>query len=72
MEKLRQMEGTGDVDWDSKREGRRRYIEQSAKRVVGREVGLGEIEGERRGREEAEGLEGAVRGFAQGGKRMEE
>ena len=62
-------EGARDkVDWESRREERRAYIEASTKNVVIRRgmVEGEEVDGERRGREEVEGLEGVVRGLAKG------
>ena len=56
------------VDWESRREERRAYIEAGTKNVV---IRRGTVEGEefgggRRGREEVEGLEGVVRGLEKG------
>ena len=61
----------GDVDQESKKEQRRAYIESGVRRVVGKgafgvphaDGDLKAREGERRGREEVEGLEGVVRGM---------
>ena len=56
------------VDWESRREERRAYIEAGTKNVVIRRgtVEGEEVSGERRGREEVEGLEGVVRGLERG------
>ena len=57
---------TGNVDWGSKKQERRQYIESGVRRVVGKggfgsgEGGLGGVVGERRGREDVEGLEAVV------------
>lgn len=60
------------VDWDSKREERRAYIESGTRRIVGNGIGGGEgMGGERRGKEEVEGLEGVLSGMERGQK-MEE
>lgn len=62
-------ERAGDkVDWESRREERRAYIEAGTKNVVIRRgtVTGEEVGGERRGREEVEGLEGVVRGLERG------
>lgn len=58
-------EGIGEkVDWESRREERRMYIEMGSRKVVGKGAGVGEeVGGERRGREEVEGLEGLVGGM---------
>lgn len=63
--RLQTMQESGDkgVDWDGKREERRRYIETGVRRVVGRGGGGGggkELQNgaERRGVEEVEALEG--------------
>ncbi len=58
-------EGTGEkVDWESRREERRMYIEMGSRKIVGKGAGAGEeVGGERRGREEVEGLEGVVGGM---------
>ena len=58
-------EGTGEkVDWESRREERRMYIEMGSRKVVGKGAGAGEeVGGERRGRDEVEGLEGIVGGM---------
>jgi hypothetical protein len=67
-------EGAGEkVDWESRREERRAYIEAGTRNVV---VRRGAVEGEEVGgqsrmREEVEGLEGIVKGFERGEK-MEE
>lgn len=56
-------EGAGsDVDWESRREERRAYIESGVRRVVGtrRSEGKG-MGGELRSKEEVEGLEDLVR-----------
>lgn len=58
------MEG---VDWESRREERRGYIESGVRRVVGKGVGEEEVGGERRGREEVEALEGVVGGLEKRG-----
>lgn len=71
MQDLRDGAGRG-VDWDSKREERRAYIENGTRRVVGKGVAGGEeLGGERRGKEEVEGLEGVLRDMERGQK-MEE
>lgn len=60
------------VDWEGKREERRRYIESGVARVLrrGGGVGTGGMEmqdgAERRGAEEVEALEGLVRGGGSG------
>ena len=55
------------VDWESKREERRAYIEGGARRIVGKGTIEGEeVSGERRGREEMEGLEGLITGLEKG------
>ena len=61
----------GKVDWEGKREERRKYIESGVRRVVGtgREDGEG-VGGEMRTRDEVEGLEAVVEGLAKG-SRME-
>jgi len=66
MQNLR--DGAGErVDWESKREERRAYIESGARRIVGRGAAEGEeLRGERRGREEVEGLERLVTGLDRG------
>lgn len=73
MQGLREGAG-GKVDWGSKREERRAFIEGGARRIVGKGAVEGEeVGGERRGREEVEGLEGVIRGLDRGrGERMEE
>lgn len=55
-------EGMGEkVHWESRREERRMYIEMGSRKVVGKGTGAGEeVGGERRGKEEVEGLEGVV------------
>jgi len=66
--------GTKNVDWESRREERRKYIEGGVRKVVERDVGVaeGEMDGvERRGREEVEGLERVIVGIG-GGEWMEE
>ncbi|MCJ1459218.1 hypothetical protein MMC28_009595 [Mycoblastus sanguinarius] len=70
MQKLRG--GSGDkVDWESKREERRAYIESGVRRVVGKGTSGGEeVGGEKRGRGEVEALEDVVRDL--GGDSMEE
>lgn len=66
MQDLRDGAGQG-VDWESKKEERRAYIEGGARRVVGKGVAeRGEMGGERRGKEEVEGLEGLLRGLERG------
>jgi len=67
LQELKEGAGSGVVDWDSRREERRRYIERGARRVVGKGGGGGEeVGGERRGKEEVEGLEGVVREMERG------
>lgn len=67
MQDLRDGAG-GNVDWESRREERRAYIESAARRVVGKGGVAGEdVGGERRGKEEVEGLEGVLRGLDRGG-----
>ena len=58
-------EGVGqDTEWDNKREERRAYIESGVRRVVGKGGADGaEVGGERRAREEVEGLEDVVKGL---------
>ncbi|KAL2038965.1 hypothetical protein N7G274_008305 [Stereocaulon virgatum] len=66
-------EGVGEkVDWESRREERRTYIEAGTRNIVFRTgvVEGEEVGGERRTREEVEGLEGVVRGLERG-ERME-
>lgn len=76
--------GIDNVDWESRREERRQYIEGGVRRVAGK-GGFGGGEGEammdsiagngaeRRGREEVEGLEGVIGGLGDvGGERIEE
>lgn len=61
-----------DVDWNSRKEERRQYIEGGVRRVVGKGgfgAGEGDLkagEGERRPREEVEMLEGVVRAMGNG------
>ncbi|KAL9596081.1 MAG: hypothetical protein Q9219_006029 [cf. Caloplaca sp. 3 TL-2023] len=70
-------EKTGDVDWESRREERRAYVEGRVRKVVegieggggGHQSGDG-MKGVRVGREEVRDLEAVVGGF--GGDRMEE
>lgn len=73
MQNLRDGAGAN-IDWESKREERRAYIEVGARKIVGKGAAEGEgISGERRGREEVEGLEKLVTGLDKGrGDRMEE
>lgn len=68
-------EKVGDVDWESRREERRAYIEGRVRKVVD---GLGaggadgnEMKGVRVGREEVSDLEGVIGGIARA-DRMEE
>ena len=68
VEKLQQK--IGDVDWDSKREERRRYIESRVRKVVGNRSGE-EMKGMRMGVEEVRDLEAVGRGMG-AGDRMEE
>ena len=59
-------EGAGEqVDWESRREERRAYIEAGTRAVVLRRgvVEGEEVSGERRAKQEVEGLEDVVRGF---------
>lgn len=62
--------GNGGVEGKGGREERRRYIEEGARRVVGKGGSASgeEIGGERRGKEEVVGLEGLVRGLDKGQK----
>lgn len=63
-------EKIGDVDWESRREERRAYIEGRVRKVVG-EAGRGaDVGGVRVGREEVRDLEGVVGEMV--GERMEE
>ncbi len=63
MQGLRDGAGRGG-DWDSKREERRAYIESGTRRIVGKGVAGGEeMGGERRGKDEVEGLEGVLKGM---------
>ncbi|KAL8850261.1 MAG: hypothetical protein Q9221_004771 [Calogaya cf. arnoldii] len=63
-------EKIGDVDWESRREERRAYIEGRVRKVVG-ETGRGdELGGVKAGREEVRDLEGVVGEMV--GERMEE
>ncbi len=65
-------EKIGDVDWESRREERRAYIEARVRKVVGSGGGDGDaIKGVRVGREEVRDLEGVVGGVAKA-DRMEE
>ena len=66
-------EGMGEkVDWESRREERRMYIEMGSRKVVGKGAAAGEeVGGERRGKEEVEGLEGLIGGIGRK-DRMEE
>ena len=60
------------MDWESRREERRAYIEGGARRVVGK-GGEGEEVGGGRRREEVEGLEDILHGMEKGsGGKMEE
>ena len=60
------------VDWESRREERRMYIEMGSRMVVGKGAAAGEeLGGERRGKEEVEGLEGLIGGIGRR-DRMEE
>lgn len=62
-------EGAGEkVDWDSRREERRAYIEAGTRNVVGKRGAVegDEVGGEKRAREEVEGLEGLVRELGTG------
>ncbi|KAL8729360.1 MAG: hypothetical protein Q9166_004753 [cf. Caloplaca sp. 2 TL-2023] len=66
-------EKIGDVDWESRREERRAYIEGRVRKVVGgigTDAGDKVVKGPRIGREEVRDLEGVVSGL--GGERMEE
>ena len=57
----------GKVDWEGKREERRKYIESGVRRVVGTGRGDGDgVGGETRTRDEVEGLEGVVEGLGHG------
>lgn len=53
------------MDSEGRREERRRYIEGGVRKVLGRSGAVEgeEVGGERRGREEVEGLEGVVGGL---------
>lgn len=51
------------MDWEGRREERRRYVEGRIRRVVGTE--MGEVVGGR-GEEEVRGLEGVVGGLGRG------
>ena len=67
-------EGAGEkIDWESRREERRAYIESGTRNVVIRRGAIEgeEVGGERRSRDEVEGLEGLVRQLEKGEK-MEE
>ena len=67
------------MDWESRREERRRYIEGRVRRVVGgggggreaEDIWEGPEKGIKVGREEIRDLEGVVRGFGGGEARME-
>lgn len=60
------------IDWESRREERRAYIEGGVRRIVGKGAAEGEeTGGERRGRDEVEGLEKLVTGMNRArGERM--
>lgn len=57
------------MDWEGRREERRRYVEGRVRRVVGTEGG--EVVGGR-GEEEVRGLEGVVGGLGKGGGKGED
>ncbi|KAL8993355.1 MAG: hypothetical protein Q9169_006407 [Polycauliona sp. 2 TL-2023] len=63
-------EKIGDVDWDSRREERRAYVEGRMRKIVGETGREDEFGGVKVGREEVKDLEGLV--GAMGGERMEE
>ena len=69
MQELKEGPG-GKVDWEGKREERRKYIESGVRKVVGtgREDGEG-VGGEMRTRDEVEGLEAVVEGLGRGSRR---
>ncbi|KAL8767224.1 MAG: hypothetical protein Q9209_006229 [Squamulea sp. 1 TL-2023] len=63
-------EKIGDVDWESRREERRAYIEGRVRKIVGEKYGGDEIVGAKIGREEVRDLEGVISGM--GAEKMEE
>ncbi|KAL8927615.1 MAG: hypothetical protein Q9172_001325 [Xanthocarpia lactea] len=63
-------EKIGDVDWESRREERRAYIEGRVRKVVGNGSGDDGVRGVKVGRDEVRDLEGAI--GEMGGERMEE
>ena len=63
-------EKIGDVDWESRREERRAYIEGRVRKIVGENGRGDEVRGAKVGREEVRDLEGVVGEMV--GERMEE
>lgn len=64
LENLRQ--GGVQVDWESRREDRRAYIEGRARKIIGESAEGEEVGGTRVGLEEAIGLEKVVEGLRKG------